>query len=332
VLKFHAESDPSAEVIAQAASLAPINPFYTLPFVKCQQDFGSRPWVLTLREQDHILSACTAFTRNGRLNNSLEIHSLPILPPGEVFWRGLVEFCRETDISFLEVNSAASPEAHIPTLQGETRRTQRNEYIWYLKDIDLWKNLRKDHMTKIRLARRSGLAMRRARDIEACVEHCRVIGASMERRKSRGEVVSGQADVESYMPFLERGAGLLFQVTANNEVLSSDLILLASKGAYGHSIGTSTDGRRCGASHFLEYEIAMALQAEGMEVFNLGGTSDHQPGLANFKAGFGAKGIELQRAQFYLGTKLKRTLTAGVALLRKAFKSTADRVPYSVAR
>jgi hypothetical protein len=316
-LEFYAEPHPSAELISRVAALAPVNPFYSLPYVKCRQDSGSATWVLMLRGDSRIVSACTAFLRSGRLNKSLEIHSLPVLPAGDAFWTGLLQFCTEQRISSLEVNSAASAQAEIPVLPGEIWRKRRNEHVIFLDGADLWKNLRKDHITNIRRAHRAGLKLHRSRDTEACIEHCKVISASIERRRARGESIAEDTDPSRYMLFLENGAGLLFQAVAGGKVMSSDLILLAAKGGYGHSIGTNAEGMRCGASHFLEYEIAAALQAEGMEVFNLGGTDQSNPGLENFKAGFGAGRIELESAQFYLGTKLQSTLTAALAMLRK---------------
>ncbi len=316
-LEFHATADPSVELIAQVVDLTPGNPFYSLPYIKSRQQLGSDPWVLMLREGSHIVSACTAFLRNGRLNKSLEIHSLPVLPPGDVFWMGLLQFCLESRISSLEVNSSGSTSAEIPILPGELRRNHRTEYVIYLRDVDLWKNLHKAHRTNIHRAHRAGMKLHRTRDKEACIEHCKVISASIERRKTRGESLDDESDLSRYMPFLESAAGLLFQAVTGGKVMSSDLILLSAKGGYGHSIGTSAEGMRCGASHFLEYEIASALQAEGMDTFNLGGTQDSNRGLENFKVGFGATPIELESVECYLGGELKRTLTAAVAMLRK---------------
>jgi RimJ/RimL family protein N-acetyltransferase len=71
-----------------------------------------------------------------------------------------------------------------------------------------------------------------------------------------------------------------------------------------------------GASSFLICETAAALRDRGMDVFNLGGADEHNPGLQRFKAGFDTASVDLQAIRLYLGSALKRRLTTAAALLR----------------
>lgn len=80
--------------------------------------------------------------------------------------------------------------------------------------------------------------------------------------------------------------------------MSSGLVLRSRKGAYYQSAGNSPDGMKLGSSAFLISQIADTLQQEGICSFNVGGTGADNPGLRRFKAGFGAREIELQAAAF----------------------------------
>ena len=55
---------------------------------------------------------------------------------------------------------------------------------------------------------------------------------------------------------------------------------------------------------------------EGLELFNLGGADATEEGLARFKAGFGARPLDLEAARFDLATPLRRGLLAARRLLR----------------
>jgi hydrogenase/urease accessory protein HupE len=70
-----------------------------------------------------------------------------------------------------------------------------------------------------------------------------------------------------------------------------------------------------GASHFLVLETALLLQSEGKEVFNLGGAQE--AGLQRFKAGFGAKQVTLEAAEFDLESGVTRQAKRAVRLLRR---------------
>jgi lipid II:glycine glycyltransferase (peptidoglycan interpeptide bridge formation enzyme) len=139
----------------------------------------------------------------------------------------------------------------------------------------------------------------------------------MERRISRGEQVSPDAQIGLSVALLEHHAGELFRATLGNQVLSSILVLRAARGAYYHSAGTSREGMAIGASHLLIRTVVEILRDEGIQRFNLGGADANNPGLERFKTGFGGQAVSLEAAQFYLGNRLQKGLAAMVALLRR---------------
>ena len=234
-----------------------------------------------------MIAGCSAFMKAGKLGRLLEIPSLPQLPDDDAFWKGLLEFCACAKVSDLLVNTFASRQSNIPSLSKENWRKRRCEYFLECQHPDLWKEIRKGHWYSIKKGRKAGLILRHGTDAEACEEHARLVNESMARRLNRGDAVS-KRDVEQLLEITKNGAGVVFQALLDGEVRSSNLILLAEKGAYNHSQGASKEGFDCGAPHFLIYETVNYLRGNSLEIFNLGGTDQLNSGLERFKSGFGA--------------------------------------------
>jgi hypothetical protein len=319
-IEFSAESDPSKKLQMEMEAFAPTNPFYTSRYLNARRLLGEQPWVITLRQNGQLATACTAFMVSGYWNRFLEITSLGALPDSNTFWQELVQFCGRKWISYLEVNSFASSSVYIPSLSGEIERRSRKEYVLELQNPGLWNRLSSHHVRHIRRGRRAGLQVRRAVDTRACQEHARLVEASMKRRKSRGEAVPETSQVQGFTAIAQSGAGEFFQAIVDGKVLSSVLVVLADQGAYYQSAGTTLEGMACSASHFLVFEIANALQQQSLEVFNLGGTDRLNPGLEQFKAGFGATVVELEAAQFFLGSKVRKRLGMAASLLQNVLR------------
>ena len=316
VIQFHAESEVPYERYKEVAALDPMNPFYTPNYVDSRRKLGFQPWLLSMRQDDCLITGCTAFSKSGRLTKRLEIPSLCAMPDGNTFWKGMLQFCKKSKISNLNVNSFASNRVAIPSLPDEIERRNRIEYVLYLKNSNLWDELSSNHRRNIKRGLTADLQMRCIANDHACEEHARLGRVSMIRRNNRGESVTLDIQSERFLALIESGAGELYQATGDSEVLSSVLVLKAEKGAYYQSAGTSPEGMKIGASHFLIYNIAEALQKESMELFNLGGAYESKSGLQRFKSGFGATEVKLEAAQFFLGSKFKKQILKTARKLR----------------
>lgn len=145
----------------------------------------------------------------------------------------------------------------------------------------------------------------------------------MERRMDRGEEVVADAQTRTPAALVKHGAAEFFRATQDNQVLSSILVLRASRGAYYHSAGTSQEGMSIGASHFLIRRVAEILRDDGMEKFNLGGADSSNPGLERFKTGFGCQAVQLEAAQFYVGSPLQKCLSDILSLVRRLARGRA---------
>ncbi len=317
--EFCAEPEPSPALFEELAAASPANPFCSAAFAEARRSQGERPWVLSLRDNaGGLIAGCAAFGRSGRLSRSLEVPSLPSVGDDRVFWDGLLELCGRLDITQLRLDSFASPPGRIPSLPGEVERVRRIEYIIPLRGADLWKPLRKGHRWTVNRGRKAGLVVRRSTAAADCRVHCSLMGASMERRAERGEnVPTGDAASGPLLALLQAGAGELFQATFNDMVVSSALILTSRSGGYFQTAGTSPEGMARGASQFLVFEIARSLQEHGMEAFNLGGVAGSNPGLHEFKIGFGAEPVALEAASCQPARGLRGMLVAAVGEVRK---------------
>jgi lipid II:glycine glycyltransferase (peptidoglycan interpeptide bridge formation enzyme) len=146
--------------------------------------------------------------------------------------------------------------------------------------------------------------------------------ASMERRQHRGESVPVDVPHQEFVASMATGAGELFQAVHDGEVVSSVLLLRAARGAYSQTMGTNPTGMKLGGARLVIVEAARMLKEEGVEILNLGGVSEENPGLREFKLGFGAQPLNLQAAEFCFSSSLKRSMLGAARALRAALETT----------
>ena len=322
-VEFLAIPEPGTALLGEMAALSPTNPFATPAYVESRSGFGGEPWLVGVAKRGRLLAACVAYLRSGHLTRTLEIISLPELAAPDSFWQGLLEFCRKHGVDELHVNSYGSRTAAIPHLVGEQSRVHRCEYVLDLQMFELPSGLSGDHRRNIARARKIGLTVRRATDHAACESHSAMLLASMERRQHRGESVPSDFRHEEFLAMTAAGAGEMFQAVKEEQVVSSVLLLRAARGAYSQTMGTNAAGMKCGASRLVIVEAARMLKDEGLELLNLGGVSEENPGLREFKLGFGARSIELQAAEFSFATSLKRSMIGAARAVRSVLARAA---------
>lgn len=311
---FAREADETS--LDRAAPSDPDNPFLVAPYLRAQIALGQSGWLLGVEEGGEVQAAALCFVRSGRIRRSLIIPSAPSLAADSPFWNGLDAFCRKHGITDLDISTFASPESVIPPMPGETARIQRAEYALSLKGQDILAGLSRHHRERIKKARKNSLVMRRDRSAQALDAHIELHDHSMDRRKSRGERVLQEYARAGPAAVLDAGAGELFQALLGGEVASSLLVLKSARGAYFESAGNSGDGMSVGASHFLLYETALALQSEGVEMFYLGGARELETGLRAYKAGFGAVAINTEAVSAYIGGRLRYRISALMQTVR----------------
>jgi len=313
---------PADDEALERASLTDAdNPFLTVRYLQSQRSLGREGWLFSVESADVMDAAALCFLERGRIRRTLTIPSAPPVPADSPFWTGVRAYVAEHGVTDLELSTFASPESRLPEWPGETERIDRTEFAMVLRDVDLLARVSKSHRERVSKGRRKGLVVRRENSSEAIDAHVALHINSMDRRKSRGENVSLAFEREGSAALLASGAGELFQAMLGEHVASSLLVLRSKTGAYSESSGNSKEGMGIGASHFLRYETAVTLQAEGIEIFYLGGARPSEEGLRAFKAGFGTMPIDTQSVVAYLGGSLRHKLSDVIQRVRTVSKS-----------
>lgn len=147
----------------------------------------------------------------------------------------------------------------------------------------------------------------------------------MDRRRNRGEEVPDVGSSVEAAALLESCCGELYQATDGERVLSSALVLHAPNGAYGHSTGTSPEGMKLGASHFLIHSISTELAGKGVAALNFG-AAEEGSGLARFKRDFGTTTSHLPSAVCYIGSTPRRVMYKALRALRDRQRDVTRRL------
>jgi hypothetical protein len=292
----------------------PLNPFATSAYLEAEGILGAEPWLLGYPSDEAFLG-CLAFIRSGRMSRTLTIPSAPNAP--QEFWDNVHTFCTDQRITNVEINTFASPAGRIPSLGEEVSRLERFECIVSIQapPDELLKRMRLNHRRNVRKAMNADAVLRTG---EGCSldDHIKLMSASMQRRRQRGEDIDCEPSAAALQPYLTTGFCRLFQVVAAGEVVSSIMVACSAQARYLYTSGTSPAGMDIGASHFLVYGIMQAGQAEGATVFNLGGTADLNSGLGQYKSGFGAEIVRLETAEFYTGNALHKAMSGSARLVK----------------
>jgi len=312
--------DPAAGELARLETDQPENPFATRGYARARASEGSRPVVLEFRSSAGRAS-CLGILSGGPLVRILEILSMPTLPAGD-FGPPVRRLIREQRIGLLNVFPYHSGASRLPEWFPAEWRRQTEEFIWWLRDPPEVAALHKSARQGVRMAERKGCRVVSGTDISILSAHESVLASSRERRLARGETPGIAPSSTRMRAFVAQGAGVVFQsLGPDGAVHSSALVLRSARGAYLHSMGSSDLGFDIGAAKLLVFNAAMALQAAGVEQFNLGSAAT--PGLRLFKTQFGAVPRPVEAAVYRtMGRHTRRALTAGDRLLRLIRRAT----------
>lgn len=311
---FSAEASPAGASCLELSALYPENPFATEAYMRTEQGMGAEAWLLGCRDQGRLTCGCLGFLNRGRLNCALNIPSLPAVP--KEFWIGLKQLLRQQSCTILDLGTFASAGSEIPSLGKEQSRGTRYEFVIPLEGSpeDLLSRMQMQHRQRVRKGVNAGLVFRSGEQCSLAA-HEQLFFASMGRRESRGEDIESRVTAQAVQPFLESGFCGLYQAVLNDQVISSATVAYAQGGRYLHTSGTSPEGMKMGASHFLVHELMKDAKKAGCSVFNLGGTFDLDSGLAQYKKHFGARSVESQSAQFFVGGSLREAVSSAAGTL-----------------
>jgi RimJ/RimL family protein N-acetyltransferase len=287
----------------------------TPQYARAMESLGYEAWIVAPDDAD-TAAAAIGYIRRGKLAATLEFPSLPRAAESTDFWRAVDMLAARAGVTDISAGTFGSPEFVLPTLKGEVSRRERQEFVLLLRATDWRAALSTNHKRNIKKAAAASIAVQRSnRSANGLSDHLRLMAQSQTRRATRGEPVAMDLSDSVYRALLDHEAAELFQAVRDGEIVSSVLVLRSPSRAYYHSAGSSPDGMKTGASHFLIHEIARTLEAEGIQEFNLGGAPEGST-LARFKQGFGGRVLSLNNVECHVGPKWKRTVRELLILLK----------------
>lgn len=298
---FTAIRCPCLNELAELDRVPPFSPFNTEAYANACVSIGDQAFMLGVRGDAGLLAGCIALLRRGRISRCVTIPSLPRLDAPDVFFDGLLGFCRGHRVLDLDIGTFGSENGVIiPALGQERQRRRRWEFVLDLSVADGMTGLSTNHRRSMARAAKMGMMWHRSREEQDAVSHLSAVAASLERRRARGERVVAPGSIHEVLALTRAGAGEVFQSVLDDRVLSSILVLTSRAVAYYHSAGTSAEGTRTGSSAFLIGAAARELRADGIAEFNLGGAEPENAGLFRFKSSFGGTVRSLETASFSL--------------------------------
>jgi hypothetical protein len=332
--RFEATVEPADALIDAVGAATPLSPFNSPAYAAAARAWGAQPCLLALYAGAAALGGALALLSGDSWLRSLTIPTAPSVREREVFWQGVLDFCRHSNVGELHVETFSCRDAALPdfarTSFGDASaprsfrpavRSRRERFEYWLAIHDGSASaLSENHRRAVQRARKAGLFVSRSTSTEDVAAHVLAMEASAARRRQRGEGLATPGSATKHRALLQHGAAELFQAGTHGDVMASILVLRARTCAYYHSAGATAAGMRSGASAFLVVEAAKLLAADGLHWFNLGGAAADASGLRRFKAGFGADEVALQSTSYVLLPAYHRTL--------RRLARVAARTPY----
>ncbi|MEP7064901.1 MAG: GNAT family N-acetyltransferase [Gemmatimonadota bacterium] len=201
----------------------------------------------------------------------------------------------------------------------DAESTKQSGLEMSLIGTDLRASLSPGQRERIDGGRAVGLVMRRGRSESEITAHVALHVNALDRIALREENVARTFERATRAALLTTRTGELFQAMLGDEVVSSLLVLRYSNDAYCESSGDSDEGAKIGASHFLRYETALALQAENVAVLHFGAAAPAEaavlprPSLPELTAGASQSAPSLLARSRALA---RRKATTALSLIR----------------
>jgi hypothetical protein len=292
------------------------------PFVECSPEMFKR---LNVSDEKIAASYRDANGRTvplaagcivrGRLSRELFLSVLDEVPDVPAFVAAVDSWASANKIHELivELIVACDQEPDISDFPEYTELLTADLYL-----VDVFKEgltFSSNHRRNINKAKNLGIHLIDQSPEAAIADHFRLRQSSFDRRSARGEQI-----FESFpMRYFSTGHGKLWQCGLDGEVLSSNLIVFGLDGAWHYeSAGTSPDGFKKGASHFLHAAIMDAAREASIRWYDLGGAAPTNPGLARFKEGFATHRWKKVELHYDLTPSWVRQLNAVRALGARA--------------
>lgn len=252
---------------------------------------GSTPWTLELQAPNGRLSFGIGVVTRGRRRAGLHVQLLKSNAGDDaLFWQAVIDFSNRLNVTDIVAESVGHslPATPIPHLAHEQSRISNERlYIVDLRRPESERPFSSLATKNLVRATKAGIEMMAPPAEQALAAHFRLKDASLNRRASRGESTELKSSEDTVANLLRSGHGRLYQAGKNGEVLSSQFVFTLNRRAYHYDGGTSPEGMKVNASHFLQAQVIRDLPATGVWALDLGIAASDKPGLIAYKEGFG---------------------------------------------
>ena len=335
MLTFRFQEDPTSEILKNLAAETDWPCVWCETYLRSSAPSGSKVVAFTV-ENDNRIAAVALATRTPSLRNrQLMFPSYPRwIESGpdvaETFWQGLEAYLDKLHIAQVLLNSYEAPAPQDVPFSDSARIHERQEYYVDLdQDLDvLFNSFSSNHRRNVRKGERQDFTCEIGSSDDAFERHLSVFSHTQARRAARDESPAG-INESLCRDLLASGDGFLMQLRLADETVSSFLILLTPTRAFYYSGGTTAQGMRMGASHYLMWLVIKELKQKGARSLSLGGISGADPaGLARYKLGFGTTVVSLANMDYRTGKgfaegafqaarRIKNLPAAGLGALRQ---------------
>lgn len=274
----------------EAESLIPQWPILALSMQLAYQLIrGAKPLIFSLNSNNTKIATAIGALQYGRLRKDLTITIMENLPRESHFWRGIQGFISKHNITSCRITSVArsQPFPSVPPLSHEIEKYQDVKlYVADLKKTDESVRYSSNHKRNISKAIKAGVQVVESSPAGGLQTHYELTSASVSRRSLRGESTALRTTRDHVMQLLESGHAHLHQAILDGKVMSSKITFRLGDYAFYYDGGTSPEGMRIGASHFLMSEIMTRFKGDGVKRFNMGLAAETSGDLWRYKQGF----------------------------------------------
>lgn len=212
-------------------------------------------------------------------------------------------FCRSKGMVKVTQNSFEASKNYQPRHELVAFSQLRSEYFIDLTPCldTIFNHFSTSHKRNIKKAQKRQLQVKLSTSPAALTDHFLACGETAKRRLARHESVPS-VNKPLIKTLLLSGHAFILQLYDQTQIICSIFIVTTKQRAFYFSGGTTPQGTKMGAFHYLLWLTMTELKSRSITSLSLGGTDQHSPaGLIRFKLGFNAQKIELTHYRLLSG-------------------------------
>ncbi|UCG42173.1 MAG: GNAT family N-acetyltransferase [candidate division WOR-3 bacterium] len=210
-------------------------------------------------------------------------------PDAAEFWTAFDSWTAAAHVVSCFARLALFPETIIPFAGTTEDRAPNVVRRLGLTPDALWMDYEHKVRKNVKRARRSGLRFEVDLEGNRLSEFLFVYHSTLERRNAEAMYYFPRAFFEHIVTEL-RGQFAFFHITKEDEVVSSELVLISAHNLYSYLGGTTAQALELRPNDLLKHEVAMWGTERSKKAYVLGGGYTPRDGIFRYKLSFAPKG------------------------------------------